>query len=495
MRIEIDREARLPLYLQVVEQIKERIRSGGLVAGTRLPTVRQFAEELQLTRLTVHNAYTELQADGWIESFVGRGSFVAARPALDDHARPGSAAPLEVRVPGELADLMRLAQQPEIISFAQAAAAPETFPRREFARAVQQVLAHAGAAVYGYGPSQGEQELRNQFAGFLLERSVQAAPEQIIVVGGAQQGLDIVLRALLRPGDSVLVEQPTYLGMIERLEATGLAMHGVAMDEEGMRLDVLESLIRAQKPRLLYTIPTFHNPTGRSMSEARRSGVLDLCERYGLTILEDDIYGLLSFDGPAPLPLKAHDHAGLVIYLTSFSKVLMPGLRIGLLAVPDRLRGALIAVKQMTDLHSPQLMQLALASFLQGGHLNAHLRATRALYRERRDVLLAELRRSFPAETSWYVPAGGLCVWVQLPSGVRSMELYLAAIDRGVAFAPGEAFFCSQPTAGFMRLSWADHEPAVLVKGIQILGGLVHEYASRYRRLCLPSPQPICPLV
>ena len=301
--------------------------------------------------------------------------------------------------------------------------------------------------------------------------------------------------ALLRPGETMLVEHPTYLGMIERMEAQGLRLHGAPMDEEGIRLDALENAIALHRPRLLYTIPTFHNPTGASMSVDRQAGLLRLAERYGLVILEDDIYGPLAYDGPAPLPLKAQDTAGVVIYLTSFSKVFMPGLRLGLLAAPPRLVDALVDAKRLVDFHAPQLTQRALAEYLQTGHMAAHVRAIKPFYRERRDTMLRELRRAFPAETRWTSPAGGFSVWVELPPGVRSMDLYLAAIDRGVAFAPGEAFFAEQPLAGYLRLSWAAQPPQAIARGVQILGDLLHEQTARYRRLRAPTSCEVVPMV
>lgn len=492
MQLQIERQAQRPLYLQVAEQIQERIRSGALPTGSRLPPIRELARELGLTRLTVHNAYAELQADGWIESFVGRGSFVAARPGALAQTRPSAVLPPQPRYqPGTLGEIMRLAHQPGMLSFAQAAAAPETFPMREFGRALQAVLAQSGAALFDYGATQGEAILREQLATLLLDRGLQVTPEQILVVGGAQQGIDIVLRALVHEGDTVLVEEPTYLGMVERMQVQGLRLVAVPIDEQGIRPDALHAAIEAHQPRLLYTIPTFHNPTGISMSQARQEALLDIARRHDLPVLEDDIYGLLSYDGAAPLPLKARDTTGSVIYLTSFSKVLMPGLRIGLLVADAPLLASLIGIKRLSDLHAPQITQHALAEYLARGSFTAHLRATRALYRERRDAMAGSLRRYMPDDVEWTAPAGGLSFWVALPRGLRSAELYDAAIERGVAFAPGQVFFPEQPTRSYMRLSFAARAPDEIDRGIAILGELLHErlaQRSRVRPICEGVP-------
>jgi DNA-binding transcriptional MocR family regulator len=267
------------------------------------------------------------------------------------------------------------------------------------------------------------------------------------------------------------------------------------MDQEGIRLDALEQAIAAHRPRLLYTVPTYHNPSGACMSAARRQGLLLLAARHNLLILEDDIYGLLSYDGRAPSPLMAEDNAGVVIYLTSFSKMLMPGLRMGLLAAPPALLQSLIAAKRLCDLHAPQLTQYALAAYLASGAMAGHLRMVKALYRERRDAMVGQLRQAFPSEARWSVPSGGLCLWVELPPGIRSMELYLEALDRGAAFAPGEAFFAEPPATSYFRLSYGGQPPELIAKGIGVLGELVHEHIARSHRVRPAAARPVVAMV
>jgi 2-aminoadipate transaminase len=496
MQLQLDRHDRRPLYLQLVEQIQDLIRSGALPSGSRLPPIRQLANELGLTRLTVHNAYAELQADGWIESFVGRGSFVAEQPRVASKTLSALASdPVPTLQSGSLSEVMRLAHQPGIISFAQAAAAPETFPMRDFGRVTQQVLLDAGATLFDYGVTQGELELRKQIARYLLDRGMRVAPADVVIVSGAQQGIDLVLRSLLKANDAMLVEQPTYLGMVERMQLQGVKLVGVPIDEHGMRLDAFETAIALHQPRLLYTIPTFHNPTGISMSAERKAAVLEIAQRHNLLILEDDIYGLLCYNDSSPLPLKAHDTAGLVIYLSSFSKVLMPGLRLGMLAAAPHWVERLIAAKRLADLHSPQLLQHALAEYLARGHFAAHLRKVKELYAQRRDAMATSLQRHFPAEVSWIKPEGGLCFWIKLPAPLRSGDLYLKAIERGVAFTPGRAFFPQQSTQSYMRLSFAAHAPDIIERGIATLGEVLHEQLARRSQLHIRSLSESVPLV
>jgi DNA-binding transcriptional MocR family regulator len=279
------------------------------------------------------------------------------------------------------------------------------------------------------------------------------------------------------------------------MQLHGADIRGVPVDEQGIRLDALEEAIQLYRPRLLYTVPTFHNPTGVSMTAQRRNGLLSVAERHGLLIVEDDIYGPLSYEAKAPPPLKAGDAGGVVIYLTSFSKVLMPGLRIGLVVPPPALLDALVAEKRVADLHSPQLTQRALADYLARGQIAAHLRGVRALYRERRDAMIAALKRYFPPSACWTVPAGGLCLWVELPTGVHSTDLYLEAIERGVAFTPGEAFYADHPSTRHIRLAFARHEPATIARGVETLGALVHEHVARHSRVPAPSVRPLVPVV
>jgi DNA-binding transcriptional MocR family regulator len=257
---------------------------------------------------------------------------------------------------------------------------------------------------------------------------------------------------------------------------------GVPLDDEGIELAALERAIAVHQPRVLYTVPTFHNPTGISMSAARQTALLDLAQRHGLVILEDDVYGMLAYNGAMSLPLKGRDQCGQVIYLTSFSKVLMPGIRIGLLAAPPPLLEPLVAAKRLADMHNPQLLQHTLALYLASGRFAAHVRGVVSLYRERRDCMAQALHRFFPAGTHWTVPDGGLCFWVALPFGVRVNELYRAAIERGVAFTPGHVFFGEQPTQPYLRLSFAAHEPSAIERGVAMLGEVLHEHVAGQRR-------------
>ncbi|GIV98244.1 MAG: GntR family transcriptional regulator [Herpetosiphonaceae bacterium] len=496
MKLYLQRNSEIPLYQQIADQIRERVRSGALPPGTRLPPVRQLANELGLTRLTVHTAYAELQAEGIIESFVGRGSFVASQsgtataPPADAGAR--AQPPAAWASQSLLADMQRMALQPNLRSFAQAIPAPETYPVHEFRRALSMAL--NDPAALGYRPTQGEAILREQVSRLLLDRGINAAPDLVLIAAGAQQGIDLALRAFAEPGDIVLAEEPTYPGFIELAAQRGQRIVGLPIDEYGLRVDALEAACEAYRPRLLYTVATFHNPTGVLLSAERRQALLRIARAYNVLVVEDDAYGLLSYDNSPPPALKASDTAGHVIFITSFSKVLMPSLRLGaVVAAADQLP-ALLAAKRSSDLVCSPLLQRALAEYLRRPGIEGHLQQVRLLYAERRDAMLAALEHHLP-ECHWSYPAGGLCLWLALPEGIDERDFYLDAIERGVGVAPGRAFFSQPQHDAFIRLSFGAHPPQVIEESVAQLGSLLREHLRRPALLAARACRESGPLV
>lgn len=482
MYIQLDRSNARPLYQQLAHDVQQRIRSGALPAGARLPTVRELAVQLGVTRLTVHSAYSELQAGGWVEATVGRGTFVAKQhdPAPTEHELGREFSPH-----GMISDMLRMAQLPGMRSLAMADPAAELYPTREFARALEEALVHDPAAMLGYTSSQGEPLLRTVVAELLRGRGLHAGPDQIVITNGVTQGIALVARTLANSGDTVIVEQPTYVGAINILSRQGLRIVGVPIDEQGMQVDALEALLIAQRPRLIYTIPVFQNPSGVCMSEKRRRALLALAVRYRVPIVEDDIYAPIAFDCSPPPALKADDQNDMVVYLSSFSKSTLAGARIGYIAAAPPLVKRLVATKQADDLCSPPLMQRAMALFVEHGHYAAHLRRVLPQYRARRDALLDAMARYFPSDVDWNAPEGGFSIWARLPQGVSTTDLYLAAIERGVAFAPGDFFFAGPPSAPYIRLSYSAQPPDVLRDVAQVIGELL---GAQLRRRSFNAP-------
>ncbi len=474
LHLTLRRRGDQPLYRQIADQIRDRIGEGTLPAGTQLPTVRRLAEELGVTRITVQTAYAELQSGGWIEATVGRGTFVsdAARAARDF---PQHDAPLTPDV--VIDDMLQISRVRGIRSLANASPDPALFPADDFWGLLASLRLEA-AALAEYGTVQGDPELRIELAGLLAERGVAAMPGDILVTNGASQALALTTQALCRPGDAVLVEQPTYLSFLNIAQAHGVQTIGVPLDDEGPDLAALERLALQVRPRFFYTIPTFQNPTGLCMSAARRRALLEVAARHRFLILEDDIYARVSLDGPPPPALKAHDDGQVVVHVGSFSKTLMPGLRMGYVTAPASLLRRLIDLRRATDLGGAPLLQRALTEFLRRDGLKRHLRRVLPIYRERRDALLAALEQAMPPGVAWTRPQGGFCCWVTLPPAGLFDDLYTAALRQGWAFAPGNVFQArggaqtgSLPQA--VRICFGQQPPAVIRRGVESLARLV----------------------
>ena len=404
LNLTLNRDTKLAIYLQIAEQIKTQISNGRLPANTRLPTVRKMAADLGVTRLTVQNAYSELQADGWVEATVGRGTYVSPsvqrmslQPTIGQYLTPDSA----------LSDMLEINQIVGVRSMAMAHPDPALFPTDEFWEHLNR-LRPSAAQLFSYGPIQGDTELRVQVANLLNEKQVTAVPEDILITSGTMQAITLVVQATTKPGDMVLVDQPTFLGTLNILKAQNLNWHPIPLDEDGPDIAELEVAMRQYRPRFYYAIPNFHNPTGISMSAEKRTAVLELAQKYDCLIIEDNIYGPISFDGPEPKPLITQDRNGRVIYLSGFSKALMPGLRIGYLVAPPHLRTQLLTLRRSTDLCSPELTQRALAHFLQDGGLKRHLKRVIPAYKERRDTLMEVLPLHMPKTVQWTPPQRGV---------------------------------------------------------------------------------------
>jgi DNA-binding transcriptional MocR family regulator len=483
IEIHKDTQKQKPLYRQIAEGIISQIESGTLPAGSRLPTVRELAEQLSVTRVTAHNAYNELRARGWIDATVGRGTFVIGPPSTpSDYSEVITSQTTPDKV---MEDITRLSGLPGSRSLAMAEPDSSMYPIEEMARILSS-LASTYKDLLHYGSSQGDLQLRNEISKLLAERHIVAKPDEILLTTGVTQGLSIVTTALCERGDKVLVEQPTYLGFLGLLQSCGVEPIAVPLDDKGLRLDYLERILLRERPRFLYTVPSFQNPTGICMSEERRSGLLSLAEEYGLFILEDDIYGYLDYDRVAPLPLRSRDPANLVVYVNSFSKVLYPGLRVGFIAPPAALRDRLLSHLRVRELCAPPLLQRALAEFIRRGLFTSHLERVLPVYRKRRDATLEALERFMPEDVRWTHPEGGYCVWVTLPEGVDRNHLYRSALSRGMAYTPGEVFLTGSESGGHLRLCFASREERVIRDAVSMLASIIKEPMSREAALRAP---------
>jgi 2-aminoadipate transaminase len=373
--------------------------------------------------------------------------------------------------PSVIRDLLKVTERPGIISFAGGLPSPLTFPVDAFQAACDKVLREDGRAALQYAASEGYGPLREAVAA-LLPWPVD--PAQVLITTGSQQGLDLVAKVLIDQGSRVLVETPTYLGALQAFAPMEPEAVGVASDDEGV--DVVDLARQRGDARFLYVLPNFQNPTGRTMSEARRQALVQTARELSLPLVEDNPYGELWFDRPPAAPLAARYPEG-TIYLGSFSKVLAPGLRLGYLVAPPAIAPKLLQAKQAADLHSPSFNQRLVAEVLRDGFLDRHVPTIRALYKAQRDVMLAALASEMRGlDVSWNAPDGGMFLWARLPAGVDAAQLLPKAVERGVAYVPGAAFYADEADARTLRLSFVTASREQIATGIAALAATLREH-------------------
>lgn len=375
--------------------------------------------------------------------------------------------------PSVLREILKVTERPGIISFAGGLPSPRTFPVPAFAAACSKVLAQDGPGALQYAASEGYRPLREAVAAWLPWN---VDPDQVLITTGSQQGLDLVAKVLIDHDSEVLVETPTYLGALQAFAPMEPRTIGVASDAEG--IDVADLRRRRGQARFLYLLPNFQNPTGRTMSEARRQALVAAARELALPIVEDNPYGDLWFDAPPPAPIAARHPEGTV-YLGSFSKVLAPGLRLGYLVAPAGIAPKLLQAKQAADLHSPSFNQRLVAEVLRDGFLDRHVPTIRALYKTQRDAMLAALQREMHGlGVSWNAPDGGMFLWARLPVGMDALALLPRAVERNVAFVPGAAFYADDPDPRTLRLSFVTASPEEIDRGVAALAQAIRALAQ-----------------
>ncbi|HEY5836492.1 PLP-dependent aminotransferase family protein [Streptomyces sp.] len=386
----------------------------------------------------------------------------APLPPLAARARRVGASPVR--------EILALTARPEVISFAGGLPAPELFDAEGIREAYARVLGERPQRVLQYSTTEGDPALRGAVAARLTARGLATGADDLLVTGGSQQGLALIATALLEPGDVVLVENPTYLAALQCFGFAGARVVPVPTDADGVIPEALEELVLRERPKLLYLIPTFQNPTGRTLPLARRRAVAEVAGRHGLWIAEDDPYGELRFEGVCQPWIAGQDEAAdRTVLLGSFSKIMAPGLRLGWLRAPAGLLRACVVAKQAADLHTSTVDQAAAARYLADRDLDEHLARVRTAYRTRRDALLAGLDSALPAGTTWNRPEGGMFVWVRLPDGHDATALLPAAIAHDVAYVPGTPFFAAAPDPAALRLSFTTHTPEEITEGLSRL--------------------------
>lgn len=388
------------------------------------------------------------------------------------HSSPAYANRMQQLRPSTIREILKVTAQPEVISFAGGLPAPELFPVEAVRAAADHVLTTAGASALQYGPSEGLRPLREWIAGEMGRRGIRAASDEILVTVGSQQVLDLVGKAFLNPGDVVLTENPTYLAAIQAFQTLEARFVPVPTDGDGLVPEALPELIRKHRPKLLYTIPNFQNPTGVTLPAARRSALAKIAAEHDLLVLEDDPYGKLRYRGAEIQPVKHWDEAARVLYASTFSKTIAPGLRLGWMVAPQDIFSRLLILKQAADLHTSMFDQSVALSYLTRNDQSTHIEVVRRAYGERFALMDACLRDSMPSGYTWTKPEGGMFLWVTGPAELDSTELLRRAITHNLAFVPGRDFFAGEGGKNHIRLNFSNSTPERIREGIRRLAEL-----------------------
>ncbi len=381
-------------------------------------------------------------------------------------------------------ELLKYSEKPDIISFAGGLPAPDVFPVEEFTEACIRVLRDYGPQALQYGSTEGYLPLREMIARHTERYGIDINPDNLMITSGSQQALDLLGKIFINRGDRILVESPTYLGALQAWNAYGAEYVAVPFDENGMITDALEEALRTG-PKFIYVLPNFQNPTGSTLSLERRKKLIELADTYGVPIIEDDPYGQLRYEGEHLPPVVALDsrfrdncdlcYRGNVIYLSTFSKILAPGLRLAWVVAPPEVIRKLVQAKQGADLHTSTFNQIVAHEVSRGGFLDQHIKLIRKVYGERRDVMLAAMDRYFPPEVDWTHPQGGLFLWGSMPEYIDSSELIKVAVEQKVAFVPGAPFYPCGGGKNTMRLNFSNATPDKIMEGIDRLGRVIQD--------------------
>lgn len=493
-------ESHIPLYIQLRDQLRSLVHAGDLRPGDRIPASRELAQMLGVHRTTVANAYAELESEGLIQGHVGRGTFIRETGDVLKITPPPPATlngqhglRWELLFADERSEevLSRLtAAGPEnALSLVMARPDEHYFPVDELQACAVAALRREGQEILNLGASDGYAPLKEELLALLRSDGIPAKHETLLVTDGCQQALDLIAKAFVRPGDTVVMENPTYPGATMvfhgvRARCLGVPVrtHAEPGSALGIDLDALEATLAANRVKLLVLTPDFQNPTGASMPMASRQRLMEMAGRYQVPVVEDHIYARLHARDERVPSLKQMDRNNLVIHIDSFAKVAFPGLRVGWIVAPAPAIERLRLVKQMTDLHTDQLAQATLAEFLKRGHFQKHLGKMRKLYADRLSVLDEALRRQMPAGVRWTKPEGGMALWLELPPGFDASELMIHARERGVLFAPGRYFYVQTPLPNTLRLAFASLDEKDLVRAVAILAELLKAEMRKRQR-------------
>lgn len=477
-KLKLNRESPEHLYTQLYNLIKNLIINNNLKTHEKLPPIRKLADLLGVNNITVVKAYNLLESNNYVYKRIGSGTYVSS---IEKDIAPRNINVLQDEAYEDISlmDRGQIEVKENMINFASATPTPQLFPVSDFKEVLNEVLDRDKGMAFGYQESKGYFPLRQYIVEYLDFYKINTAVENIQIISGAQQGIDVIAKALLRHGDTVIVESPTYTGAIAIFESRGVKMVQVPMTKDGIDLNTLEKYIDKYNPKLIYTMPNFQNPTGYSYSLQTKRELLELVNRKGVLIVEDDYLTDLNFYTDDNLTLKSMDKYEDVVYIKSFSKIFMPGLRLGFLIVPMNLNDQILIAKQTSDISTSGLIQRAFDLYLRKGIWRRHITYMKKIYKERFDIMVESLEKNLPKDTTYLKPLGGINFWIKLSNGFSASELYSQSINRDIVFIPGGVFYPEDIDSNCFRLSIADVYPADIRKGIEKLCETIKDYYKK----------------
>ncbi len=443
------------LYTQLYEKLKDKIINGDIEAHTKLPAIRNLAEKNNINPATVVKAYDLLERDELIYKKVGSGSYVSPGLIKNDIKRRTKKNNINNKDSLEMLDYGQV-DLSDNINFASATPSPSLFPVEDFKYALNEVLTRDKGKAFTYQKSQGFFPLRQSINKYLAENKIKSKIDNIQIVSGAQQAIDLLAKVLLNFGDRVIVEKPTYTGALSAFRSRKASIIGIDITKDGMNINSLEEELKKGKVRIVYIMTSFQNPTGITWSKTKKKKLLEFSKKYNFFIIEDDCLSELYFSHKKPFPIKSFDKEGRVIYIKSFSKIFMPGLRLAFTLLPDKLLSNMLAAKHATDISSAGITQRSFDFYLREGLWEKHLQEMRSLFKKRFNIMKKAINKYMPDQVQLiYAPTGGLYFWLKLPDGYSSEELYKRSLEKGVAFLPGALFFHDNKETSAFRLSFA----------------------------------------
>ncbi|PIK29849.1 PLP-dependent aminotransferase family protein [Bacillus siamensis] len=482
MKIELNRYSRISLVQQIYENLSDRIRSGILNEEECLPSIREMSKNLEVSFLTVVKAYDLLEQNNLVKRVQGKGTFVKSHSIKCEKSKnTGSSYKWQLSVQDYLPRThfdTHYNSSDHSLQFSLAAIAPSLLPNRYLENEIHIMLEKNPLILSEYGPIQGDLDLRIAMKRTLKKQKINVSEKDILVTNGTQQGIDLVARTFIGPGDVVIAEAPTYPAALDIFRSRGASILPVPIDKNGIRTDILIKLCETKNPKLIYTIPNFHNPTGIVLSDDRREQLLTIAQEFKIIIIEDDPWSEIYYNEKPPNPIKSLDTKGNVIYLKGLSKTLIPGCRIGLLTADGTIFNRLVSSKMNADLGSPLLTQKALYPLFQSKRMEDHIKKLRTALKIRRDLVIKLLKKHMPEGVEWIEPKGGLNIWISIPEKWDTKQLLLECQKKNLSFLPGFVCFSGEPETNHLRLSFSYLNDNVLETGIIELCRILKEFLS-----------------